>query len=73
MSQRREGGALVLRPGRKCGKAGGPQPDDAWVIRVSQRPAGLGAPDSNNPILRLSPWLRAPVGRPTALLVPILA
>lgn len=52
---------------RKRGKACGPQPD-AWVIHMSQRPAGLRALNSNNPILRLSPWLCAPLGRPTALL-----
>lgn len=61
------GRILVLRPGRKCGKACGPQPD-AWVIHMSQRPAGLRALNSNNPILRLSPWLCAPLDRPTALL-----
>lgn len=33
-----------------------------------QRPAGLRALNSNNPILRLSPWLCAPPDRPTALL-----
>lgn len=67
VSRQREGGHLFLDLAENVGRPVGPQPD-AWVISMSQRPAGLGAPNSNNPILRLSPWLCAPLDRPTVLL-----